>query len=389
MDDPAERSASRDGSKKGAIAEIGTGLAFRNRVQHPSHRAAAAAISTSYGSRRPFSCALALVLACVTLVAGCAVEPERPARKVEIPVFPPPPEPARFIYERTLTSSADVLEDDASTLERIVTGAVRTGEGLDKPYGVAAYKGRIFVTDTVRRAVAVFDIPGKRFAWIGDDGPGALRLPLGIDVDGRGNVYVADGGTKRVVVFDEGGKYVREIAGADLFVRPSGLAVDGEGTRLYVVDTGGVDSEDHRVRVFELPSGRHLFDIGKRGSNPGEFNLPRDVAVAPNGRIYVVDGANFRVQVFDRDGKFIRVFGEVGRQSGQFARPKEIAIDNAGNAYIVDTAFGNFQIFDPEGRLLLDVGSRSNTAAPAKYMLPSGIAVDGDGRVYFVDQYFR
>jgi DNA-binding beta-propeller fold protein YncE len=168
-----------------------------------------------------------------------------------------------------------------------------------------------------------------------------------------------------------------------------GVAVDGAATRLYVVDIGGVDSDQHRVRVFDPKSGKHLFDFGKRGDRDGEFNLPRDAAVAPDGRVYVVDGGNFRVQVFDRDGKFLKVFGAVGRQGGTFSRPKEIAIDGGGNVYVADAAFGNFQIFDAEGRLLLDVGGRSNSDAPAKYLLPSGIAIDGDGRIYFVDQFFR
>jgi sugar lactone lactonase YvrE len=57
--------------------------------------------------------------------------------------------------------------------------------------------------------------------------------------------------------------------------------------------------------------------------------------------------------------------------------------------YVVDSAFGNFQIFTPDGALLLAVGSRSEKDGMAKYMLPSGIAVDSDGRVYVVDQYFR
>ena len=103
----------------------------------------------------------------------------------------------------------------------------------------------------------------------------------------------------------------------------------------------------------------------------------------------MVDGGNFRVQVFDRDGKYLKSFGSVGKQYGQFARPKEIAADRDGNVYVVDTAFGNFQIFNPEGELLLFVGGRSERDGPAKYMLPSGIYVDEDGRVYMVDQWFR
>jgi sugar lactone lactonase YvrE len=101
-----------------------------------------------------------------------------------------------------------------------------------------------------------------------------------------------------------------------------------------------------------------------------------------------VDGGNFRVQIFDKDGKYIKSFGSVGKQIGQFARPKEIAADRDGNVYVVDSAFGNFQIFSPEGELLMYIGERSERDRPAGYMLPSGIAVDEDGRIYFVDQWF-
>jgi sugar lactone lactonase YvrE len=55
----------------------------------------------------------------------------------------------------------------------------------------------------------------------------------------------------------------------------------------------------------------------------------------------------------------------------------------------VDAAFGNFQIFNPDGDLLMFIGERAEQDGPAKYMLPSGIAVDEDGRIYFVDQWFR
>ncbi len=322
-------------------------------------------------------------------LGGCAAVPETDeAKRSELPVFPPPPEEPRYFYERTLSSSMDVEEDDSNAaFRRAVTGENRRGEGMAKPYGVAAYKGRVYVADSVRHSLVMFDIPGKRFRVIGDDGPGALGMPLGLDVDGLGNIYVADGSLKRVLVYDKDGKFLRNIGSGQLENRVSGIAVDALGDRVYVVETGTVEGEGHRVRVFDARSGEHLLDIGKRGEKPGELNLPRDVAISPSGLLYVVDGGNFRVQTFDKEGHFVGGFGAVGRQGGQFSRPKELAIDQEGRVYVVDAAFGNFQVFDVEGRLLLNVGSRSERNEPAKFMLPAGIAVDLDGRVYMADQF--
>lgn len=334
-------------------------------------------------------------LAAAVLVAGsliaCASSPQAPAKPIELPVFPPPPETPRFHFERSLHSSADVVPDDKDgSLRRLVTGETRVGEGLAKPYAVAARDGRIYIGDTVARMVLMFDLARGRYKQIGTEDPGALRMPFGIDTDAQGHVYVVDGTLKRVQVYDAEGRYLRTLGANLAWSRPAGIAIDESRRRLYVVDAGGVDSEQHLVRAIDLDSGRALFDIGKRGEGPGEFNLPRDAVVGAGGEVYVVDGGNFRVQVFDADGKYLKTFGAVGRQSGQFSRPKEISIDADGNVYVVDTAFGNFQIFDREGRLLLDVGTRGNTDGPARFMLPSGIAVDrSDGRVYMVDQYFR
>jgi DNA-binding beta-propeller fold protein YncE len=322
------------------------------------------------------------------IIAGCAAPP--PSKPEPIPVFPPPPEQARFIYERSLYGSADVEKEDSSaSLRQILTGEMTYAEGLSKPYGVAVYHGRVYVSDAAKHAVAVFDIPGQRFFKIGEDDAGRLASPLGLDVDGKGNLYVVDANTKFIQVYDRDGKHMRSLAGPKWFKRPSGIAVDAAGSRIYVVDTGGVQTDEHKVRVFNAENGEHLLDIGKRGSAPGEFNLPRDVTIGKDDLVYVVDGGNFRVQVFKPDGTFVRVFGTIGRQGGQFSRPKEVGADADGNVYIVDSAFGNFQIFNPEGQLLLAVGSRSERDGMAKYMLPSGIAIDGDGRVYMVDQFFR
>lgn len=330
----------------------------------------------------------------VLALAACAPMPEAPEKKpvAAAPlVFPAPPDEPRFVFERSLYGSASVVsEDENSRLRQILTGeGPKSGEGLVKPYAVAVFQGRVFVSDTAQRFVSVFDLPNGRFYRIGDEGPGQLAKPAGLDVDVAGNLYVADSSAKAVVVFDKEGRFLRRIGGAKWFTRISSVTVDPKGDRMYVVDIGGVRSQDHRVRVFNPLDGVHLFDFGSRGSGPGEFNFPYDLAVGKEGRLYVVDSGNFRVQVFDRDGRYLDGFGSPGKLPGSFARPKEIAADAEGNVYVVDAAFGNLQVFDSYGNLLLFIGQQGERDEPARYKLPSGIHVDEDGRVYLVDQWFR
>jgi len=326
-------------------------------------------------------------------VAGCTTAPRptsMPQSLKDELVFPAPPDEPRFIFERTLRGSTDVVPDEENdALRRALTGEKKRGEGLGKPYGVAVHRGRVFVGDTGRRNVMVFDLPERKFFIIGEEDPGQLARPLGMDVDKDGNLFVLDGLKEEIFVYNRDGQYLRTIGNAADFSRPAGLGVNSDGTRIYAVDIGGSSSDTHKIIVYDGQSGEKLSEIGKRGSKEGELNLPRDVTVAPDGSLYVVDGGNFRVQKFSSDGKFISTFGSIGRQGGQFSRPKEGALDKDGNIYVADAAFGNFQIFNSNGQLLLAIGSRSETGGPAKYMLPSGIAVDSDGRIYFVDQFFQ
>lgn len=330
----------------------------------------------------------------VLLAAGCAQTAKKDQAKgaatVDPFVYPAPPDEPRFAFERMIVNSADITGvSDQDRLKAVLTGGNVSADGLGKPYAIAVHQGRLFISDTVLRAIMVFDIPGKKVMRITETPKGFLAKPLGIDVDRAGNLYVADASAREIFVYDRDGRFLRAIGNSKMFDRLSSVTVDPEGARLYVVDIGGVQSENHRVRVFDAKAGTHLFDIGKRGTGPGEFNLPRDVAVGKDGRLYVVDGGNFRVQYFDRDGKYLGSWGKVGKGLGDFARPKEIATDREGNVYVADTAFGNFQIFNPDGQLLMFIGERSEVNAPARYMLPAGIYVDEDGRVYMVDQWFR
>lgn len=304
--------------------------------------------------------------------------------------FPPPPEPARFYFDRTIQSDADIeVEDRRASWRRVLTGETSTATGFSKPYDISVCQGRIYVSDTVRRSVLMFNVPAGEFMQIGDSEPGALRKPLGVTTDANCNLYVADGTANAVLIYDQNGQFMRVVGGSDWFDRLTHVETDPEGERIYCVDTGGVDSDRHQVRVFDAQSGDHLFDFGSRGEGDGQLNLPRDIAMGPDRSLYVVDGGNFRVQVFASDGSYLRQIGAIGVRPGQFSRPKGVDTDADGNIYVSDAAFGNFQIFNPEGQLLLFVGSRSESAAPAKFLLPAGLAVDEDGRTYMADQFFR
>ena len=332
-----------------------------------------------------------LLVTCYSLLglSGCATAPP-PQTFDPAPVYPAPPDEPRYIYERTLQSNEDVERVTGfERLKILATGRSPTVRGLVKPYGVAVYQNRVYVTDTAQHVVLLFDIPGQRFRQFGEDEPGKLLKPIGIAISKQGEVFVADATARRVLVFSAEGAYLRTLGSDELLQRPVGVAVSPDGARVYVVDVGGINNDNHRVQVFDPQSGAHLQTIGTRGEGKGQFNLPLQAATGPDGTLYVVDGGNFRVEAFDANGQFLFTFGEVGRFPGQFARPKGIATDSAGNIYVVDTAFGNAQLFDREGHILMFIGNRDNASKPGKFYLPAGIAVAEDGRVYMVDQYFR
>lgn len=335
------------------------------------------------------SYSLALGVICILALNGCATTPPQDP-EAEALIFPTPPAEARFVFERSLRFNENVEQPSTTDrAKRWLAGGDREVKGLVKPFDVAAHQGRIYVTDTVQHRVVLFDIPGGRFREFGETDPGKLAKPTGITVAANGDVYVVDTAAQHVVIFDAEGRFLRHIGVGANLQRPSDIAIDNKHGRLYVVETGGVDSQQHGVRVFDLHSGADMQRLGTRGSEPGQFNIPLQASVAPDGTLYVNDSGNFRVQAFTPQGQLKFHFGTLGRYPGQFARAKGVANDADGNIYVVDAAFGNFQIFDPNGQLLLFIGQRGEAGRAAHYMLPSGIAVDEDGRVYVVDQFFR
>lgn len=134
---------------------------------------------------------------------------------------------------------------------------------------------------------------------------------------------------------------------------PLGVAGSpGEDTRIYVVDGGHA-----RVQVFSS-AGLSVGAFGERGAGPGQMWRPSDVAVSPDGRlVYVVDRGHRRIMEFRPSvdclvvprvrSCFVRHWGGRGRGPGLFEAPTGIAVDGSGLIYVVDQAFNQIQVFEP------------------------------------------
>ena len=198
---------------------------------------------------------------------------------------------------------------------------------------------------------------------------------------------LADANLRRVFVYDALGLFQRTIGDGSQLQRPTGVAVNSAGSRVYIIDRSDNESDLHRVMAF-AGDGKLLREIGQRGRRNGELNVPVQGVVSPDGRLHVLDAGNFRVQSFDAEGGFVSSFGSVGTGLGQLARPRSLACDGEGQLYVTDTAFGNVQVFTPQGELLISLGRGGKVDRPGRYGLLTGVAVDETGRVYLVDQLF-
>ena len=121
---------------------------------------------------------------------------------------------------------------------------------------------------------------------------------------------------------------------------------------------------------------RHLFDITH------DFANPSDVAVSASGNIYVLDGVNNKIKVFNHSGEYLTSFGREGSNDGEFSQPLGIDVDSAGNIYVADSGNHRVQILDPQGKFAGQI------KLPAKSLPsdPTDVAVDEKrNRCYVAD----
>ena len=317
---------------------------------------------------------------------GSGKKGKRAAAAPETLVWPLPPEPPRIRYVMTYHGADDFDTKKPSRWKTLLLGpdesSLRRPETMIKPYGIAvAPDGRVFVTDTAARRVFAFDPELRKVAFIGEQGNGRLTKPIGVAVDEQGRVFVADATLGRVFAYSPDGSLALAIGHEGEFKNPSGLAIDRLNKRLYVAD-----ASKHQIGCYSTLDGTPVRTIGQRGTGPGQFNFPTNITRRADGRLYVTDTMNFRVQVFDPDGAFLSQFGRLGDAAGDFDKPKGIAVDSAGHIYVVEGINDAVQVFDESGRLLLAFGESGS--GDGQFWLPSGIAIVND-IVYVADSANR
>lgn len=287
--------------------------------------------------------------------------------------YPLPPDLPRFQFLASFSSPLDVSSGKSGFRDFVFGGEDKEDHLVEKPYGVAIHEGAIYVVDTRGAGWVVFDLANRRSAVVRPKGGGTLKKPINITIDDDGTRYVTDTEREQVLVYDRQNHLLKAYGEPGQF-KPIDVAIAGD--RLYVSDV-----MHHEVHVLEKSTGNTLLRFGGRGSEPGEFNNPTNLALAGDDTLYVVDTINFRVQQFTPEGEFIRQFGEAGAVPGTFSRPKGISVDREGHIYVVDSAFENIQVFAQDGGALMFFGAPGNGRDSIN--MPTAIKLDYDNVSHF------
>jgi sugar lactone lactonase YvrE len=185
-----------------------------------------------------------------------------------------------------------------------------------------------------------------------------------------------------ILKFDKSGKLLKAW-GQNMFVFPHGAFVDRDNN-LWVTDARFDGGKGYQVFKFDA-NGKVLMTLGKAGvasAEPGLFDEPTDVLVAPNGNIFITEGhsggtaGNHRVSIFSKDGKFIKSFGKLGKGNGELDAPHTIAMDSQGRLFVGDRNNNRIQIFDQDGKYIDQW---------TQFSRPSGITITRDDTIYVAD----
>lgn len=212
---------------------------------------------------------------------------------------------------------------------------------------------------------------------------GQLSAPLAwgetpaITLAPNGRVFAFTRAETPVIEMDTSGT-VLKTWGEKMFVWPHGMRVDRNGF-LWITDGRARNGMGQQVFKYTL-DGRLVMTLGTKGvagNGPDQFNGVTDVAVAANGDVFVSDGhVNARILKFSKDGTFIKTWGKKGTGPGEFDVPHTIFFDSRGRLFVGDRSNKRIQIFDQDGNFI-DQWTQFGS--------PSGIFIAPDDTLYVVD----
>jgi len=295
--------------------------------------------------------------------------------------------------------TAPYIEGWQELAARQVFGSQGSAPGqFQSPRGIkVGPDGFIYVADSGNHRIQKFTTGGQFVAAWGQPStieteagvPQGFNEPWDVAVAPGGDIYVADTWNHRIQRLDAEGRTVfswglfgqygpGDVAGQSAFYGPRGLAIGPEG-RVYVADTG-----NKRVQVFE-PDGRFAFQWGGGGVLEGYLEEPVGIAFGPGDEIYVADTWNQRVQVFDKNGTTLRQWPIAGWDTGLPDEKPYLAVDAQGYVYVTDPGYYRVLVFDSLGNYVLSFGQYG--LDERSFALPTGIAVGKDGLIYVADAH--
>jgi sugar lactone lactonase YvrE len=265
--------------------------------------------------------------------------------------------------------------------ERAFTQTTAPTNSLPNPYRSVEDWAKLPQGRTWGSTSAVGVDPDGSSVWVGER-CGAFAPPSQMRaILASGKPFACQGSNlDPILKFDASGRLVKSF-GAGKIIFPHGIHVDREGN-VWLTDGAGIEGKGHQVFKFS-PDGKLLLTLGKAGvagSGPDEFNAPSAVVTAPNGDIFVGDGhggnTNARIVKFTKDGKFIKTWGKKGSGPGEFDTPHALAMDSQGRLFVGDRQNNRIQIFDQEGNFI---------AQWQQFSRPSGVFIDKNDVIYVAD----
>jgi DNA-binding beta-propeller fold protein YncE len=252
------------------------------------------------------------------------------------------------------------------------------GTYLKSPRGVFVdnTRGEIYVADTKNNLVAVYDLNGLPLFAFGYNGE--LEEPVKAVADPAGRLYVLTGAPRKLKVFNYRGEYLDDFPFGTAEVAPDALTVDSQ-RNIYIAD-----KVSKQILVYDSDY-RLILKIGAKNGGGSYFESVKGITVDPDGDVYVADATAVpAVLVFGPEGEFIRGWGEHGMGPENVSLPSGVALDGEGRVLVVDTIRQAILIYDRQGTLLQRFGGMGT--APGNMAFPADVATDGNAGIYVVER---